>query len=247
MRLVNPYIWLFIASVIVAGRTSLAQDQNNVSNASNAGVRFKLNAASEVFGQREIKGPNGPVRVDRSSVKLITLMHGSPAKDRYLNIIREPETGYVWWWLGDSTPQMQVPWADSFWLIPELGIASVHAGGAGIGMMMQLSKSKADSFEQLRTKILPELEASFNGGKPCLGYDELRVNVREIIGDDFFLRFGDASIPQPVSVVSVGYSNSTWRIEIESPLTHENAVIDLDLGFNVTRAVRAGKQVFPKP
>jgi hypothetical protein len=108
-----------------------------------------------------------------------------------------------------------------------------------------ISQTKAETLDEARKKTITKAKFLLDAGQTLTSAEVLDVNIREMIGRDFFLRSGDASPPPPSKVLSMDIKEGKWKIEIESAVTGEKATLELDTTFKLQKAFRNGKQVYP--
>ena len=230
----------FLLSSLLFATSLWAGDENNSSISKE---RTKLTTVSNSISQAvvHIHRGNGFVPVQLDVQALVLTRPSTQAVYPFLYTLSDQTTGYISW-VFDYTPPANIQedfWRD-YWLVPNLGIVRVFTFNRRLDV--RVSKQKTDNLGRTRTEILSNLELAFNGGKPCLDYEELAANVSQSIGDDFFSLPGHAEVPPPAKILSVAYTNAIWEIEIESPLTHERASFELDAAFKILKAMRADKQ-----
>jgi hypothetical protein len=170
---------------------------------------------------------------------------GSTQK-QYLWTVHDPTTGYIWWLVTDRPfKTLSFDKLENIWLIPEVGLIRVLISFDVL--RMDVSRAKAESYSEGRTKVIANLKLQAKGEKPSLARNDVQIRLGETIGSDFFFKKGDAAPPPPAKIVAVTFTSGTLRIELVSALTQERATIDLDADFKVVGATKNGQKVYPKP
>jgi hypothetical protein len=152
------------------------------------------------------------------------------------DVLYEPTTGFYWQfeqYSADAASGVQFDgeWEKSFWVFPEIGIIRVVPGPTGV--RFEVSRNTATNAQAAIERISTGLRQREAEGKASERPPYVFVRLTKSLGDDFFFRPGDAS-PQPLAKVgSLDYTNGTFRLELESGLTHRKATVVLDKDFKV--------------
>jgi hypothetical protein len=167
-----------------------------------------------------------------------------------LDVLFDPETGYYWWFSqishqkGTPTTAFANEWGKSFWIIPEVGIVRVAPNPGGIHV--EISNKKATNFEEALTAARADSDESRKRSGQITRAKEMAVGLSQIIGHDFFFKKGDAALPPRAKIITLTFTSGTWHVELQSALTQERAIVDLDSDLKVLRATRNGQSVYPK-
>jgi hypothetical protein len=130
------------------------------------------------------------------------------------------------------------------WLVPDVGL--IRIGCSHGGFLMEIYNSKTADFNGWKTNLMENLAIQWGQGLTLPACDEVRVSLKEYLGEAFFSLPGDARIPPAAVVSSMKHSAAGWEICLSSSVTPDTAIVWLDPSFTVIRAVRNGETVFPK-
>jgi len=157
--------------------------------------------------------------------------------------IHDPATHFVFWHVErDMNTNNLAEWCNRLWSVPDVGL--IRVSGTGRGIVMEIYKTQAIDFDEWKTSMMEELAKQFGQGLTLPANEELRVDLEESLGGDFFVRPGVVSASPPAKVVSVKYYPDGWEVELRSGVKVANAVIYLNPAFKVLRAFRNDKQVY---
>ncbi len=162
-------------------------------------------------------------------------------------LLREAQTGYTWW-QGEyrpnsdfSSPLVVQDYIDefesSFWVVPDIGIAQLMD-------RLELTDMKTASIEDARRQLIAGFTTGATNNVWPHEQHQKEINlwpVHQSLGEDFFR---GPMVGLPVSspkVLSLGFTNGTWSIKLESAMktTNRIAVVEMDSNFKVLKAIRS--------
>jgi hypothetical protein len=209
---------------------------------------IKLLAVTNSLVEREITicGPPGQTNAQLSAERILVPSGGTRVENNLL-VVYHRQTGFTWWTLGGQSLQdvEQLAAENEFWVIPEVGIAKIHLDNGGI--QLWLFKDKAASVTEARSSVATKIQTMLSDGpRLVMGNDVILVPLNITVGDSFFARPGDAA-PQPrPKIRSCSYTNKLIQFELESAITKERTIFEMDPDFRVRRAYRAGTLRFDR-
>jgi len=231
---------------IAACASSATADPNG--GTEKTGPYLDVSPGSEMQMETQAKGPKGIVKLQMhfEAIDLKELHVNRRTPRAYFGVSFDPQTGYFSYGVpNDAPPKEPNPvWAESTFVLPNYGM--VYWAGGGGNIRMFVSRMKAENLTAAREKALTHARSQIANGKTPSSSEPLQVNVHLVLGADFFDYPRSAQPPPPSIPLSIEYSDAGWKIEIESRVTHEKAVLELDNTFKLQKAFRDGKQVYPK-
>lgn len=152
-------------------------------------------------------------------------------------ILRDPQSGYVWWFAEQGvqkdsyapgfTALWQNRWRDRFWIVPTVGIVQLE------DYHLQIYDMKAASLEDGQRQLLAGLiDGKENGVWPPEKH-LTKMNLSEVLGEEFFRVPGSARPVDPPEVRTLGFTNGVWSITLISSILKTNAVADVELDSNM--------------
>ena len=166
----------------------------------------------------------------------------------FFAILRDPQSGYVWWHVVEHSPQKDtyVPEYFAHW---EGQLQKIIWSVSGVGIIearetdLHVSAMKASSIEDAERQLVAALTSGTKNDLWSLEQHETVVHLplRESFGDDFLVNPLTAMPRRSPNILSIKQTNNKLSIRLESLTAKTNRVghIEMDLNFNVLKAVRS--------
>ena len=221
---------------LVAFDGSYASAQTNSSPAPKAKIALVPNTSEE----REVRvktadgTTNTVLRMHREKLDMREVGVG-PVVTRDMVAYVDPKTHFVAWTIErDMKPTSIEGWLAEMWAIPDWGLVRVLPNGTGI--LMEIYRGKATDLNEWKRGFLEKLAIGQEEAPP--DYKRVAVGLARYLGVEFF--DGPAC-----KILSVKCSARELRVEVQSGVTTDKAVVCFDPAFKLVRAFLNDKPVYP--